>query len=316
MPRIKKPTSPDVVPIGLAMSAQGTLRLDTSELLDDGECLPRTLATRVERAFRDGPAAGLLHSLAFGRELAKLYLTALRMRGDAGGEERIVPEDQSLGRVLRLLPPLVGAEYATEETLLEAWCAMDELVQTELAATGASIHDYLQQLNPAWHALGRVTFHLAEQKDVQTPFAFLATYAEGLGRSGRVRHLPLGKALSVYREDRDQLLRLLRPVSAAAERSPLVKSLVESGELYEPLAWSSEEAYAFLLAIPECEAAGIAVRVPDWWKGRRPARVQASAQVGAHEPAGVGLEALLSFDATLCLDGGRTWAAPDPWQVG
>jgi non-specific serine/threonine protein kinase len=302
--------------MALAVSAQGTLRFETAEALTNTERLPRALAATVARAFRPGLATGLLHlaskelrtelnsSLAFGRELGKLYLTALRVRGDATGEEPTPPPTDSLCRLLDSLPPLVGAEYATPETLADAWRAMDEVVSAELAAYDGTIHEYLQARNPAWHAVGRVTFHLAEQKNsAQRPFAFLATYAEGVAASGRVRHLPLGKALNVYRADPEQLLRLLRPVHAASERCPFVKSLADSGELYQPLAWTPAEAHAFLLAIPDCEEAGVAVRVPDWWRGRRPPRVQARAQVGAREAAGLGMETVLSFDASLCLDG-------------
>lgn len=315
-PTQERSTRNATVPMGLGVSPQGTLQIETTAVLAATECLPRVLATSVARAFRADLAAGLLHlaskelrtalnpSLAFGRELGKLYLTALRARGDAGGEEPIPPPTEQLIPLLDSLPPLAGAEYATLETLADAWRAMDEVVSAELAAYDGTVHEYLQARNHAWHAVGRVTFHLAEQKQSgRSPFAFLATYAQGVAVSGRVRHVPLGKALTEYGADREQLLRLLRPVHAAAERNPFVKSLTDSGELYEPLAWTAEEAHAFLLAIPDCEAAGVAVRVPDWWKGRRPARVQAGAQVGAREPAGLGLDALLSFDASLCLDG-------------
>ena len=64
---------------------------------------------------------------------------------------------------------------------------------------------------------------------------------------------------------------------------------------------TAEEAHGFLLAIPDCEAAGVAVRVPDWWKGRRPARVQAGAEVGAREPAGLGLDAGLVSSPTFVI---------------
>jgi len=317
MPRIQEEHKKGAsAPMGLAVSAQGALQLETTATLSSTERLPPALARTVARAFRAGTAVGLLHlaskelgrtlnpSLAFGRELARLYLTALRARGDGAGNEPIFPPVERLSSLLDSIPPLAGAEYATTETLARAWRAMDEIVSAELTAYDGTVHEYLQARNPAWHAVGRVTFHLAEQKsNAATPFAFLATYAEGVAASGRVRHLPLGKALTVYRADKEQLLRLLRPVHAAAERSPFVKSLAESGELYEPLAWTPAQAHAFLLAIPDCEAAGVAVRVPDWWKGRRPARVQAGAQVGAREPAGLGMDALLSFDASLCLDG-------------
>ncbi len=302
-------------PLGLALSARGELRLETSMALADAEHLPRARAAAIERAFETGLGAGLLHlasielasalspSLAFGRELAKRYLIALRARVDGADRAALEPPAEELSGLLDALPPILGAEYATPHTLTDAWRAIDAVVTSELESFAGTVHEYLQSLNPAWHAVGRVTFHLAEQKDDQlTPFAFLATYASGVGDSGRIRHVPLGRALADPRADRDQILRLLRPVHVAAQKSPLVKSLETSGRLYQPLAWTAEEAYAFLLAIPECEAAGVVVRVPDWWKGRRPSRVQARARVGAEEPVGLGVAAMLSFDAALCME--------------
>ncbi|MEW6071061.1 MAG: DEAD/DEAH box helicase [Planctomycetota bacterium] len=317
MPRTPDLRAPDeTAPIGLAFSPRGDLRLEASAALPVEERLPRPRAAAIERAFRAGLGAGLLHlaseelqaalgpSLAFGRDLARRYLNALRGLGDEAGREPLEPPAEDLSALLDALPPLVGAEYASAEALTGAWRAMDAVVRAELADFPGTVHEYLQIRNPAWHAVGRVTFHLAEQKkNARTPFAFLATFATGVGESGRVRHVPLGTALADPRADKDQLLRLLRPVHAATQRSPLVKALVDSGALYQPLAWTAEEAYAFLLAIPDCEAAGVVVRVPDWWKGRRPSRVQAGARVGAEEPAGFGAAALLSFDASLCLEG-------------
>jgi len=43
------------------------------------------------------------------------------------------------------------------------------------------------------------------------------------------------------------------------------------------------------------------VRVPDWWRARR--RPQVSVSVGAREPSGLGLDALLDFSAKVTLEG-------------
>ena len=42
--------------------------------------------------------------------------------------------------------------------------------------------------------------------------------------------------------------------------------------MYHPLAWTAREAYAFLKEVPVLEAAGVSVRVPDWWTPRAPPR--------------------------------------------
>ncbi len=58
---------------------------------------------------------------------------------------------------------------------------------------------YLKSCNPVWNAVGRVTFHLAENKrNPAYPFAFLATYTHRISEQGKVQHLPLGRALEEY----------------------------------------------------------------------------------------------------------------------
>src|SRR5690606_10203986 len=105
--------------------------------------------------------------------------------------------------------------------------------------------------------VGRVCFHLAENRDnEQFPFAFLATYAARVSQQSRVQYLPLGRAAkeSSIACDRKALLGLLLPVSKAAEQSPWLKALVDSGAIYRPIAWTPAEAHQFLRSIPILEA--------------------------------------------------------------
>ena len=98
-----------------------------------------------------------------------------------------------------------------------------------------------------------MTLHLAENKrNPDYPFAFLATFANGLTTHGKVKHEPLGRALQQYagEQNREAMLTLLLPISRAARTSELIQRLVDSGEIYHPLAWSPREAYEFLQAIP------------------------------------------------------------------
>ena len=142
-------------------------------------------------------------------------------------------------------------------------------------STPAERKAYLRERNPQWRFVGRVTLHLAENKrNPEYPFAFLATFANGLTPQGKVRHEPLGRALQQYagEQNREAMLNLLLPISKAAESSELIRRLVDSGEIYHPLAWSPREAYEFLKAIPLLESSGLIVRVPDWWNAQKPTR--------------------------------------------
>src|SRR5262249_2976738 len=82
-----------------------------------------------------------------------------------------------------------------------------------------------------------------------------------------------------------------------------------SGAVYQPLAWTPDEALRFLRAVPAFEAAGLAVRVPDWWRSRRPPRPEVAVRIGDAKPSGVGTQARLDFSGSGALGGEKLSAA-------
>src|SRR5262249_36808926 len=142
-------------------------------------------------------------------------------------------------------PPMRGLEYLTPGVLTQWWTDLDTLARQEIHAFPAGAAAYLREKNPLWRLVGRVTFHLAENKrDPDHPFAFLATYATRLSAQGRVQQQPLSRALEVFAgaKNRPALLSLLTPIQRAAERSPLIKEMADSGDVYHPLAWTPRDA--------------------------------------------------------------------------
>src|SRR2546425_4932436 len=69
------------------------------------------------------------------------------------------------------------------------------------------------------------------------------------------------------------------------------------------------EAHRFLRAIPAFEAAGLIVRVPDWWRPRRPPRPEVAVRVGEKKPSAVGMDALLDFSVAVALGDEKLTAA-------
>ncbi len=282
-------------------------------------------ARRIRSAFSGGASGGLLHlataelqtplpaDFSFAREFARTYLTRLcRSPGlDAGGEVSEVPPlpppaADELGMMTLSAPPMRGLEYLNADVLAGWWRELDEFVRGEIAAHPGGAQAYLREKNPLWRLVGRVTFHLAENKrDPEHPFAFLATYATRVSSQGRVQHQPLGRALQEYAgaKDKDALLSLLKPIQRAAERSELAKSLADSNQIYQPLAWKPKEAYRFLQDIPLFEESGLIVRVPDWWKANRPPRPAVSVTVGGAKKSVIGADALLEFSVAVTLEG-------------
>ena len=106
---------------------------------------------------------------------------------------------------------MIGLEYLTPEVLSNWWQDLDSLTRSEIEKHPGGAQGYLRERNPQWRFVGRVTFHLAENKrDPEYPFAFLATFANGLTPQGKVKHEPLGRALQQYagEQNREAMLNL------------------------------------------------------------------------------------------------------------
>ncbi len=199
-------------------------------------------------------------------------------------------------------PPMTGAEYLAPAMLTHLWRRMANWT-VEQARAGGGWGAFLDAYAPRWSRVGRVTLHLAENKgDNEYPFAFMATYASGLSRGGKINRLPLGRALQDYAGTRakPELLRLLSPLHAAAKRSELIADLVETGDVFHPLVWTPTEAYAFLSEIPLYEECGLLAQLPDWWRKRPRPQVNVTLDTRKNNTT-VGANALLDFSLGIAL---------------
>jgi non-specific serine/threonine protein kinase len=277
---------------------------------------------RVATAFAESAARGLLHlgtrelnaalpaAGAWWRELARRFLTQLCHTAGLEQAQELAalppPAEAELLALAETAPPMRGGEYLSAEVLARLWRSLDELVRVEIARHPQGAGAWLKESHPLWRMVGRVTFHLAENKRHPThPFAFMASYASRISSQSRVQHLPLGRALQEYAGagNKPALLNLLSPVQKAAEKSGFVRELVDSSRIFKALPWTPAEAYRFLKDAPACEEAGVVVRLPDWWKGGRPPRPRVSVRVGENRSAGLGADTLLDFSVERTLDG-------------
>lgn len=303
----------------LCLSPGGRFYLVESEAADAPQ--PENAAARWSKAFGASAAEGFLllagcnepltSSLAFARAYARRYLTALchAPRETATDFPDVPFPAGDWDSWLESAPPFRGSESFDAARAAALWNEIDAAARQAVAAKG--LDAFLHALGPAWRAVGRVTFHLAEnKKNPERPFAFMVTYASRVSDIGRVQHLPLKRALNDYAgaQNREALLRLLEPIQRAVEQSVFVKELFESGRIYQPLAWTACDAYRFLRDIPALEASGVIVRVPDWWDARKPPRPTVSVQLGDRAPTQLGAAALLDFSLSVTL-GGETLSA-------
>ena len=249
-------------------------------------------------------------SVRYWQQLVERYLTGLcHVPEDAESFEVEPLTSADCAHWILTAPPMQGGEYLSEGTLQRIWERLDGWVRETVTSTGG-LAAFLQRRAPKWHQVGRVCFHLAENRnDEARPFAFMATYASGFGAAGRLKHLPLRKALEQYAgaKNRVALVKLLSPVQQAAEACDWVKDLVDSGDIYRPMAWTAARAYRLLRSAAELEESGLSVRLPNWWR-RRP-RPQVSVTIGAGAPSTLGVGAMLDFNVSVAL--GDTSLSPE-----
>jgi superfamily II DNA or RNA helicase len=289
----------------------------------EGPPLPSSVKRRILAAFDAGRGAGLLHmgagevstdlhpTLAYWRDFGQAFVARACAATDPTDPRHVElpdPEPDELAAFAQAPPPMLGAELIGQPLLAALWSDLGQALASEAARLPDGVQGYLKRHSSVWNVVGRVCFHLAENKqEPRYPFAFLATYVHRVSRQAQPMHRPLGRALEEYAgaRNRRKLLALLAPLSRAAEHSDLVRELVDSGDVYHPLSWTPREAYRFLTEIPACERAGLVVRTPDWWSQRQRPRPRVRVSVGNETPSTLGMEALVDFDVGLSVGGAR-----------
>ncbi len=270
--------------------------------------------TSLAEAFEDDWREGLFRlaaekaepaeapTLRYWKSFADRYLTGLcHIPNSAETFEVASPSEADYAGFVLTAPPMQGGEYLSAESLRRIWQALDDWVRTTVAEDGG-LEAFLSERAPRWHQVGRVCFHLAENKaDDARPFAFMATFTTGFGAAGKLKHLPLRKAIELYAgaKNRPALVKLLSPIHRAAERCDWVKAMVDANQIYQPMAWPPRRAYQLLQSVPELEESGLSVRLPDWWRKRPRPRVAVT--IGDERSTTLGAGAMLDFDVQVAL---------------
>ncbi len=303
----------------LSITPSGHLRVEEGSAMEP--TLDEPAADVLRRAFAESSAAGLLllatsaldqelpADFVFWRGFARDFFQHVCHLGEAPIEqwaELKEPAEGGLAMLVAEAPPMRGLEYLSAARLGELWRELRALAVERAAAHRDGPAAWLQTVNPLWRLLGRVTFHLAENKrDPNRPFAFLATFTHRLSSQARLQHLPLAEALQAYAgaKENAKLTALLEPVRRAAEQSALVRELLDSKALFAPQAWTIREAHRFLKESLLIEQAGVVVRVPDWWSARTPPRPQVQVRLGTRPASMLSLSNMLDFQVGLAIDG-------------
>jgi hypothetical protein len=213
---------------------------------------------------------------------------------------KIKISESDLENILDSAPMMTGAEYLNKELLQKIWDRLALFFKSEIKKHDGTVAEFIKKYTHNIHLVGRIFFNLVENKESDIPFAFLATYSTRINKQGQSKHIPLKYALKEYKNNSGKLLGLLSTVYTAAKTSDLISELLETGELFHPLAWSSKEAFTFLKEIPVYEESGILCRIPDWWKGTSKG-ISLNISFGDKSPSFVGMDALINFNPYLSL---------------
>ena len=243
------------------------------------------LQEELFRRFKSGDATWLL-ALGFADEGVRLSPSLSFWRDVASHFTRRLirtPDLETLRDALRLdlaadttatwlaaAPLMTGLEYLDTDRLRTVWEYLERGWQRAVKRHPGNVADLVRTFRPSAHLVGRIYFHLVENKDAQLPFAFLATYSTRLNQAGESKHVPLKFALQEFAGHPEQLLALMTTVHDAARSSRLAGELLDNGTIFQPLAWTANQAYRFLKDIPVFENAGIMCRIPNWWKTGSP----------------------------------------------
>ncbi len=286
----------------LHITPQGTLRdADGTFLAGNGSGL---------LALTQKPVAADAAAKLFFQKLFCKYIQKLSTHGEPSGKDLTAmfaserPTAGDLDAAALSAPPMLGGEYLDAALLKRLHLDFETALQHHFGAYDGSFTDFIRSLAPAWRDVGKVSFHLAENKSDATgthPFAFLASFIHRT-EGGQARHLPLATALKAYANDPDAMSAVLAPIQRAAEKSPVIRELLDNRRLFQPVAWTSRDAYLFLRDIPHFEAANIVVRIVNLWK-QTPAKTKVSVSLDVAAKGLFNAQTLLSFSVSVTLDG-------------
>ncbi len=309
--------------LDVVVTPNGTLQAEWIETKEGISKSSRLLQEEIFNRFVADADTGLLFlgfsdknvtlspSLEYWRNFAGLFTRELSRTPDLEiirHRAHIAIDKEKLATLSESAPLMPGSEYISPKLLETVWTKLGSAFSRATKSHGGTVEEFIRSYSPDVHLVGRVFFHLVENKDENYPFAFLATYSTRLNKQGKSKHLSLKYALKEYENDKDKLLELLATVHLAAKQSALLADLLDSGQLFHPMAWSAAEAFSFFKEVSIYEDCGILCRIPNWWKGK-PSRVGINISVGDAKPSLVGMDAILNFKVQLAL--GDTEISPE-----
>ena len=168
----------------LILTPTGRLRIKESD--SDMRMPSDPWMKRVVSAFLSSQGMGLFSlcatqpqvplSIEFGfwRDFASNYMTRLcQIPSSVGNEIDPVeaPVVSELATLALSAPPMQGGEYLGMDVFRNLWTELDTWTRKQIAESSGGLSEWLKKHAPMWRQVGRVCFHLAENKhDPPIPF--------------------------------------------------------------------------------------------------------------------------------------------------
>src|ERR1700733_5600788 len=181
------------MPLNLNLSPSGHLYLYADSEAE--ELVTPQIAEKIHSFFSVNAEVGLLRlgltqfasalppSFLFWQRFSQLFITEVCKQADANELAAISSIEfpwEEVSHLITEAPFMRGMEYLNQEMASILWQGLMTALTSELTTFNGSLSDYLSAYHSAWNTVGRVCFHLAENKsNAQYPFAFLATYTTG-----------------------------------------------------------------------------------------------------------------------------------------
>jgi non-specific serine/threonine protein kinase len=98
---------------------------------------------------------------------------------------KVLAKEDELRTYIERAPLMIGSEYLSLELLEAVWARLNNAFTLAIKSYDGTVEDFIGTYSPNIHLVGRIFFHLVENKSEEYPFAFMATYSTRLNRQGR-----------------------------------------------------------------------------------------------------------------------------------
>ena len=129
-------------------------------------------------------------SLSYWREFAGQFTRRLIRTPDLETLREAIRLDlpaENMAAWLSRAPMMTGLDYLDDALLVNVWERLHAAWRSVMRAHDGTVADFIKAYRPNAHLVGRIFFHLVENKDTAHPFAFLATYSIRLNHAALLK---------------------------------------------------------------------------------------------------------------------------------